>query len=83
MVSAGLLRLATNPNIFATPMPIKAAVAFVDSLLAVPVAMEELGREWPTLRQIGCELGLAAISITDAWIAGTVRPIGSHLVTFD
>jgi len=84
MVTAGFLRLATNPRIFASPMPINAAVAFVDSLLAVPgVEIAELGREWPTLRQLSCELGLAANSITDAWIAAAVRTIGSHLVTFD
>ncbi len=43
MVTAGFLRLATNPKLFASPMPIAAAVAFVDSLLAIPgVEMAEL-----------------------------------------
>ena len=65
-------------------MPIAAAVAFVDSLLVIPgVEMPELGREWPTLRQLSCDLGLAMNAITDAWIAAAVRTIGSHLVTFD
>jgi predicted nucleic acid-binding protein len=45
--------------------------------------MPEIGREWPTLRQLSCDLGLAANDITDAWIAAAVRTIGSHLVTFD
>ena len=84
MVTAGFLRLATNPKLFASPMPIAAAVAFVDSLLVIPgVEMPELGREWPTLRQLSCDLGLAVNAITDAWIAAAVRTIGSHLVTFD
>jgi toxin-antitoxin system PIN domain toxin len=84
MVSAGFLRLATNPKLFTSPMPIAAAVAFVDSLLVIPgVEMPELGREWPTLRQLSCDLGLAVNAITDAWIAAAVRTIGSHLVTFD
>jgi uncharacterized protein len=75
MVTAGFLRLATNRKLFASPMPVAAAVAFVE--------MSELGREWPTLRQLSCDLGLAVNAITDAWIAAAVRTIGSHLVTFD
>jgi len=38
MVSAGFLRLATNPKLFASPMPIAAAVEFVDSLLNIPAS---------------------------------------------
>jgi toxin-antitoxin system PIN domain toxin len=84
MVTAGFLCLATNPKLFASPMPIAAGVAFVDSLLVIPgVEMPELGREWPTLRQLSCDLGLAVNAITDAWIAAAARTIGSHLVTFD
>lgn len=84
MVTAGFLRLSTNTRLFANPTPIAAAVAFVDSLLAIPgVVMSELGREWPTLRQLSCDLKLAANDITDAWIAAAVRTIGGHLVTFD
>ncbi|MBV8305977.1 MAG: VapC toxin family PIN domain ribonuclease, partial [Gammaproteobacteria bacterium] len=50
MVAAGFLRLATNPRVFPSPTPIRAAVNFIDSLLAVAgVEMPELGREWPTL----------------------------------
>jgi len=84
MVTAGFLRLSTNEKVFANPMPIAAAVAFVDSLLVVQgVEIPELGREWPSLRQLSCDLKLAANAITDAWIAAAVRTIGSHLVTFD
>ena len=84
MVAAGFLRLATNAKVFATPTPIGAAIAFIDSLLAIPgVDMSELGREWPALRQLSSEHGLAANDITDAWIAAAVKTLGSHLVTFD
>jgi uncharacterized protein len=84
MVAAGLLRLATNPRVFAAPMPVVAAIEFIDSLLAIPgVDMPELGREWPTLRQLSRDHSLAANDITDAWIAAAVRTLGSHLVTFD
>ena len=84
MITAGFLRLSTHGKIFSSPMPIAAAVAFIDSLLVTPgVEIPELGREWPTLRQMSCDLGLAANDITDAWIAAAVRTIGGHLVTFD
>ena len=84
MVASGLVRLATNPKVFVVPTPIGAAIEFRDSLLAVPgVDMPELGREWPTLRQMSRDHDLVANDITDAWIAAAVRTIGSHLVTFD
>jgi len=84
MVAAGFLRIATNRKAFAMPTPIGNAVAFVDSLLAIPgVEMADLGREWPTLRQLCIDHDLAGNDITDAWIAAAVRTLGSHLVTFD
>jgi uncharacterized protein len=84
MIAAGFLRLATNPRVFPSPTPIRAAIAFIDSLLAVAgVEMPELGREWPTLREFAAAHDLSANDLTDAWIAAAVRTIGSHLVTFD
>ena len=43
----------------------------------------ELGREWPTFLQICRDKKRSANDISDAWIAATVRMIGSYLVTFD
>jgi toxin-antitoxin system PIN domain toxin len=84
MVAAGFLRLATSRKIFVAPMSIEAALAFVDSLLAMPgVEMPELGREWPALRQFCRDRALVGNDITDAWIAAAVRTLGGHLVTFD
>ena len=84
MIAVGFLRLATHPKVFKLPMPISAAVAFIDALLARPgVQMPELGREWPTLKQLAREHDLVANDLTDAWIAAAVRTLGGHLVTFD
>jgi uncharacterized protein len=84
MVVAGFLRLVTNAKIFLRPTPTKDALAFLDALLNVPgVVMPELGREWPTLRQLCRDHNLRANDIPDAWIAATVRMLGSRLVTFD
>ncbi len=84
MVVTGFLRVSTNPKAFAMPMAITQAIAFVDALLGVPgVEIAELGREWPTLRQICVDHDLTASDVPDAWIAAAVRATGSHLVTFD
>jgi len=84
MVAAGFLRLATHPKVFRLPTPIGDAIAFIDALLARPgIQMPEIGREWPTLKQLAREHGLLANDLTDAWIAAAVRTLGSHLVTFD
>jgi toxin-antitoxin system PIN domain toxin len=84
MVAAGFLRLATNPKVFLSPTPIRAAIEFIDSLLGVPgVEMPDLGREWPTLREFATAHNLSANDLTEAWIAAAVRTIGSRLVTFD
>jgi toxin-antitoxin system PIN domain toxin len=84
MVAAGFLRLATHPRVFPSPTPIRAAIDFIDSLLAVAgVEMPEIGREWPTLREFATANNPSANDLPDAWIAAAVRTIGSHLVTFD
>ena len=84
MVVAGFLRLATNPKVFAKPTPVSAAVAFIDSLLAIPgVEIPELGREWPALRELAIRNKLSGNDTTDAWIAAASRTLGIHLVTFD
>jgi toxin-antitoxin system PIN domain toxin len=84
MVAAGFLRLATSRKVFVAPLSVAAAISFLDSLLAIPgVEMPELGREWPVLKQLSRDHNLAANDITDAWIAASVRALGSHLVTFD
>ena len=83
-VAAGFLRLATHPRVFVAPMSIGAAIEFIDSLLAIPgVEMRELGREWPTLRQLSRDHSLKANDLTDAWIAAAVRTLGGRSVTFD
>ena len=84
MVAAGFLRLATHPKVFKLPTPIGDAIAFLDALLACAgIQIPEMGREWPTLKQLAREHDLAANDLTDAWIAAAVRTLGSHLVTFD
>jgi len=84
MVVAGFLRISTNPKAFLSPLSITEAASFIDALLAVPgIEISELGREWPTLRQLCLDHAFCANDVRDAWIAAAVRAVGSHLVTFD
>jgi toxin-antitoxin system PIN domain toxin len=84
MVLSGVLRLATNPRVFRQPTPPAAAIAFIDSLLALPgVEIADLGREWPALRRLTLQHDIAANDVSDAWIAAAVQTLGSRLVTFD
>ncbi|MDP2751301.1 MAG: PIN domain-containing protein [Rhodocyclaceae bacterium] len=84
MVVASFLRLVTNSRIFVHPTPVKDAVEFLDTLLAVPgVEMPSLGVEWPIMRQLCVEKKLTANDIPDAWLAAAVIQLGEHLVTFD
>jgi toxin-antitoxin system PIN domain toxin len=84
MVISGFLRVSTNVRAFSMPLAIADAISFIDALLSVPgVEVSELGREWPTLRQLCIDQALSANDVPDAWIAAAVRATGSHLVTFD
>ncbi|MDM0019562.1 TA system VapC family ribonuclease toxin [Variovorax saccharolyticus] len=84
MVMASFLRLATHPRIFVNPTPIAEAVRFVDALLDMPgVSAPALGDEWPILRKLCIDKGLAANDLPDAWLAAAVIQQGEHLVTFD
>ncbi|MDR1708141.1 MAG: PIN domain-containing protein [Candidatus Accumulibacter sp.] len=84
MVIASFLRLATHPRIFVAPTPVSEALRFVDALLEAPgVTLARLGDEWPALRKLCRENGLAANDIPDAWLAAAVIRQHEHLVSFD
>jgi uncharacterized protein len=84
MVVSGFLRLATHARVFHEPAPPQAAVAFIDSLLAVPgVEIADLGREWPAFRRLVRDHGACGNDVPDAWIAATVQTLGENLATFD
>lgn len=84
MVIAGFLRLATHPKVFVQPMPVNAALRFLDALIDAPgVEVGTLGGEWLSLRAL-CENGqLAGNAIPDAWLAAAVIRQGEHLASFD
>jgi len=84
MAVSGFIRLATHAKVFRNPAPSHAAIAFIDSLLAIPgVEMAELGREWPAFRRLLRENSASGNDVPDAWIAATVQTLGENLATFD
>lgn len=84
MVLASVLRLVTSPKIFQMPTPITDAVAFIDTILAMPgVQLATLGPEWPKLRQLCVDKQLGGNDLPDAWLSAAVEHLGEHLVSFD
>jgi toxin-antitoxin system PIN domain toxin len=84
MVMVSFLRLVTSPKIFRMPTPIEDAVAFVDTLLAVPgVQLASMGSEWPGLRRLCLDKALGGNDLPDAWLSAAVTQRGEHLVSFD
>jgi toxin-antitoxin system PIN domain toxin len=84
MVTAGYLRLVTNPRVFPDPTPTEAAIAFLDSLFSTPgVEVLTVGGEWLLLRGLLIDKALRGNDLPDAWIAAAIRAHGGHLVTFD
>lgn len=84
MVLASVLRLVTSPKIFQMPTPITDAVAFIDTILAMPgVQLATVGPEWPKLRQLCVDKQLGGNDLPDAWLSAAVEHLGEHLVSFD
>ena len=84
MAVSGFIRLATHEKVFREPAPSHAAIAFIDSLLAIPsVEMAELGREWPAFCRLLRENSVSGNDVPDAWIAAAVQTLGENLATFD
>ena len=83
-VAASFLRIVIHPKVFVKPMPMAAAIAFVDALLAVPgVEMPLVGAEWPHLRRLCHAAAPKSNDIPDIWLAAVVLDLNEHLVTFD
>ena len=83
-VLSRFLRLVTNAKIFPTPTPVEQAVDFVDWLLEQPNSIVvERSQEWPRLRKMVLDKGLAGNHIPDAQLAALAISLGEPFVTFD
>lgn len=84
MVVASFLRLVTHPRIFVQPTPMPAALAFIETLMALPgVEQPSLGAEFSEFTGLCRDHALTANDVPDAWLAAAVMHQADHLVSFD
>jgi len=79
------LRLCTNPRVFASPMTVERAIAYVDEWLALPtVSMVGPGlRHWGIFRTLLAQTGTAGNLTTDAHIAALALEGGCGIYSAD
>jgi hypothetical protein len=84
-VVAGLLRVVTNPRIFASPTEPEQALEFVDAALGAPacVVPPPSGRHMATFLSLCRTSGARGDLIPDAWLAATAIDLDATLVTAD
>lgn len=82
---AGFLRIVTNPRIFDPPTPPPTAVAFCQSLLALPraVLVQPSHRHWHILVELLRETGIRGAGVSDAYLAALAIEHGCELVSTD
>ena len=85
LVLSGVLRVLTHPRIFYPPTPNEAATAFVDALLAQPVAvsLRPGSGHWRIFRGMAATLRLTGNRIPDAYHAALAIEHGCEWVTLD
>jgi len=79
------LRLCTNPRIFAVPLTVERALAYVDEWLALPV-VSLVGpgqRHWAIFRTVLAQTGTAGNLVTDAHIAAMALEGGYTVYSAD
>ena len=82
----GLLRIVTNPRIFADPAPSDEALRFVDRLRAAPRArpLAATSATWELLGAHICrDQGIRGNLVPDAYLAALAVSHGCRLATFD
>ena len=84
-VVVGFLRVSTNPRIFPDPLPSEDAIAQIDTWLALDVVslVTETGEQWPMLRALLADAGVAGNLAADAHLAALAVTHGATLVSCD
>lgn len=85
MVLAAVVRIATNPRIFAIPTDLEEAFGFCDDLLAQPhcQVVEPGERHWDIFRKLCNESATRGARVSDAWFAALAIESGCDWITFD
>ena len=85
VVLAGVIRIATNPRVYATPATPAGAVEYCDALLGAPsVALLRPGtRHWPIFTGLVTSHRLRGNDVPDAYLAAVALEYGATMVTRD
>lgn len=80
----GVVRLATNPRVFAQPDPVESVLAYADALLDPPGQLVRAGdTHWQRFERFCADLRLRGNLVPDAYLAALAIEQGAELVTFD
>jgi toxin-antitoxin system PIN domain toxin len=84
-VLASVVRLVTNPRIFAEPSTPGQAIEFADAVLEAPasVAVRPGARHWALFSGLVTSHRLRDNDVPDAYLAAVVMEAGAHLATLD
>jgi toxin-antitoxin system PIN domain toxin len=81
---AGVVRLATNPRVFARPDTVEAVLGYLDALLEPPAQLLRAGTaHWVRFTELCRHLQLRGNLVPDAYLAALALEQGAELITFD
>jgi len=84
IVLSAVVRLATNPRVFARPDPVDAVLDYLDALLDAPAQLVTEGeRHWPRFATLCRDLQLRGNLVPDAHLAALALEQRAELITFD
>ena len=85
LVLSGVIRVLTNRRVFVNPMPIDAALGYVDGLRSQPnaVVIEPGPRHWEIFSRLCRAVGARGNLVADAYLAALAIESGSEWITDD
>ena len=84
-VAAGVMRILTNPRVFAQPQQVDEAAGFLEAIMksAACVTPAPSSRHLPLFLDLCRRSGAKGDLAPDAWLAATAIDLGATLVTAD
>ena len=85
LAASAVVRITTDPRIYAEPSALEEAFRFCDNLLGQPhcEVVEPGERHWDIFRRLCLETGTRGRRVTDAWFAALAIEWGCEWVTMD
>jgi len=82
---SAVVRIASNPRVYANPSPVSDIFEFCDSLLGMPnCQVVEPGKShWGIFRRLCLKTGTRGPTVTDVWYAALAIEWGCVWITFD